>query len=201
MSTVPVPTALLAKSPNVTTVRSISWSTTTVPGGGTVQGGVITADAVIEERSDDDSVITENPVENGSVTNDHAFDLPQSLELTYAWSGGSRQAKGQSSFLNTTYAQFLTLKQAKILLFVVTGKRQYQNMLIKSLSVTTDEKTENVLLIRISLKQLLLTVTQTVTISSADQQSLPQKTQPTINGGQITLQPGSNFNSGTPKGS
>jgi len=177
--------------------RNISWATTTLSNGTTVQGGTIIADAVIEERSDDETVITENPVEFGSVTNDHAYDLPQELELTYAWAGGSSQAQGQSSFLNTTYAKLLNLKQAKILLSVVTGKRQYQNMLIKGLSQTTDKDTENILLIRITLKQLLLTMTQTVSISSAAQQSMPQKTMPTINGGTVALQPGSNYNPGS----
>jgi hypothetical protein len=178
--------------------RNISWSTTTLPNGTTIQGGSIIADAVPEERSDDETVITENPVENGSVTNDHAFDLPQQLEITYAWAAGSPQGNGQASFLNAMYQQFLTLKQAKVILSVETGRRAYQNMLIKGLSVTTDEHTENVLLIRITLKQLLLTITQTVTVSSAAQQSLPQKTMPTINGGNVSLQPAPNFNFGSP---
>jgi hypothetical protein len=178
-------------------LRNISWVTTTLANGTTIQGGTIIADAVIEERSDDESVITENPVEVGSVSNDHAYDLPQELELTYAWAGGSSQAQGQASFLNTTYSKLLTLKQAKVLLSVVTGKRQYQNMLIKGLSQTTDKDTENILLIRINLRQLNLTVTQTVTIPSAGQQSMPQKTAPTINSGTVSLQPGSNYNPGT----
>jgi hypothetical protein len=143
---------------------------------------------VIEERSDDESVITENPVENGSVTNDHAYDLPQQLELTYAWAGGSPQANGSTSFLNTMYAQFLTLKQAKVLLFVMTGKRPYANMLIKGLAVTTDKDTENVLVIRVSLQQLLLTSTTvipTVQVPTSDA---------TSNIGSLSLQPAPNYN-------
>jgi hypothetical protein len=178
----------------VAVVRAITWVTTTLPNGTVIQGGTITADAVIEERSDDESVITENPVENGSVTNDHAYDLPQELELTYAWSAGSSQANGQISFLNSMYQQVLTLKQGKVLLAVVTGKRFYQNLLIKGISQTTDKDTENILVLRIALKQLLLTTTQTVTIASASQQAMPQKTMPTQNVGVLGLQPASNFN-------
>lgn len=187
--------------PYVTPVRNISWSTTTLSNGTVIQGGIITADAVIEERSDDETVITENPVETGSVTNDHAYDLPQELELTYAWAAGSPQNQGQASFLNTMYQQILTLKQAKVLLAVVTGDRQYQNMLIKGLSRTKDKDTENILLIRISLRQLLLTVVQTVTIAPASQQGIPAKTMPTTNAGNVSLGPGTNFNSGNPAGS
>jgi hypothetical protein len=181
--------------------RSISWDTTTLANGTVIQGGVIFPDASVEERSDDDSVITENPVETGSVTNDHAYDLPQELELTYAWPEGSSQANGQPGFLDQMYQQLLTLKQAKVLLNVVTGKRQYQYLLIKSLSVATDQHTENVLLIRILLRQLLLAIAQVVTIAPASQQTMPEKTMPTINGGAVSLQPAPNFNPGTPTGS
>lgn len=175
--------------------RGISWSTTTIPGGATVQAGGITPDASVEERSDDESVITENPVENGSVSNDHAYDLPQQLELTYAWAPGSQQGKGQVSFINDMYQKLLMLKQAKILLTVSTGRRLYQSMLIKGLSVTTDKETENILMIRIMLQQLLLTKTQTVSIPTAAQMTQPEKTMPTINGGAVSLQPAPNFNS------
>lgn len=40
-------------------IRMISWSTTTLPNGTVVQGGMIIPDASVEERHDDDSVITE----------------------------------------------------------------------------------------------------------------------------------------------
>ena len=191
---------IIAGSPTTSFVRSISWATTTLTNGYTFQGGTIQADAVVEERHDDESVITENPVENGSVTNEHAYDLSQELELTYVWSAGSPQAQGQVSFLNSMYGKFLNLKQAKIFLAVVTGKRMYRNMLIKGISETTDKETENILMLRITLKQLLLADTQTLAISSAAQMTIPQKTMPTVNGGTVSLQPAPNFNPGTPKG-
>jgi hypothetical protein len=177
--------------------RSISWDTVTLPGGGTFPGGALFPDTVLEERHDDESIITENPVEIGSVTNDHAYDLPQELELTYVWSPASKNNINKTeSFLNDWYMLLLNLKQAKILVTVVTGKRQYDNMLIKGLSETTDANTENVLMIRIALRQLILAITQTVSISSAAQQSLPQKTAPTINSGNVSLGSGQNFNGG-----
>lgn len=182
-------------------MRQITWSTTTLANGTVIQGGQLIGDAVLEERHDDEAIITENPVEIGSVTNDHAFDLPQDLDLVYVWAAGSPQANQQPSFLNQTYAQLLTLKQAKILLGIITGKRQYQNMLIKGLSTLTDKDTENILQIRITVRQLILVVTQTVSVSSAAQQSIPAKTMPTQNSGSVSLAPATNFNSGTPDGS
>src|SRR5579863_3681304 len=110
-----------ANSVTVFAARSISWDTTTLPSGTTFQGGVLFPDTVMEERHDDDSVITENPVEDGSVVNDHAYDLPQDLEVVAVWDP-FKQANGQPGFLETVYQQVLSLKQAKILLNVVTGK-------------------------------------------------------------------------------
>jgi hypothetical protein len=179
--------------------RSISWDTVTLPSGATFPGGVLIADTVMEERADDDSVITENPVEIGSVVNDHAFDTPQELELIYVWDA-VKQAGGQPGFLETTYQKVRDLKRAKIIVNCVTGKAQYQNLLIKGISNVTDRETENILVLRLTLKQLLLTLTQTVIISTAAQQSMPQKTMPTVNGGSVSLQPGQNYNSGTTSG-
>lgn len=195
----------MSTQPLVTTpftpVRQISWVSTTLANGTVIQGGQLTADSVLEERHDDESIITENPVEIGSVTNDHAYDLPQDLDLVYAWAAGSPQANQQTSFLNQTYTQLLTLKQAKILLGIVTGKRAYQNMLIKGLSTITDKDTENILQIRISVRQLILVATQTVNVPSSSQQAIPGKTMPVSNAGQSSLAPATNYNAGTPTGS
>ncbi len=182
--------------------RQISWDDSPVFGANgnivaaTISAGVIAADAVIEERSEDTTIITENPVENGSVTNDHAYDLAQQLEMTYAW---SPWGPGRSeSFLNSIYSQFVTLKKGKVLLSVLTGRRSYTNMLITGLSVTTDRDTENVLVIRVSLRELML-VSSVVpsTIAGASNQTNPASTMPTMSTGSVSLQPAPNYNSKT----
>jgi hypothetical protein len=180
--------------------RSISWGTVTLGSGAVFPAGVIFPDTVIEERHDDDTVISENPIEIGTVNNDNAFDLPQELEVTYVWSAGSPQANGDPGFLQSMYQRLLDLKQAKISLYVVTGKRQYQNLELKNISVITDRDTENALVARLGFRQLLLTYTQTVIVAPASQHAQPQKTMPTINGGTVSLQPGNNYNSGTSAG-
>lgn len=192
--------------PTIIPLRMITWSDTPIGNGSsatTFPAGQIVADSVIEERSADELVITENPVEQGSVINDHAYDLPQDLDLVYVWASGSPQAQQQQTFLQDTYQQVLSLKQAKILVSVFTGKRQYQNMLIKGISLTTDKDTENILELHLTFKQILLAITSTVNTSStsAAQQSIPAKTMPTINGGTQSLQPAPNYNSGNPNGS
>lgn len=156
----------------------------------------IKADAVIEERHSDEMVITSHPVEVGAVINDHAYRLPSSLGLNYTWAMGSKQNTTKDlSFLKSLYQQFRTLMVAATLVTVVTGKRFYQNMLIKTLDVVTDVNSENILELRLGLQEIILANTQTVQITPASQQLLPQRTGPTINQGQKNLQPGTNFNS------
>ena len=175
-------------------VRSISWTAGTYPNGTSYPAGMLMADAVVEERADDEMVITENPVENGSVTTDHAYALPSQLELTYAFDpGGVQNTSKDPYYLRTVYTKLLGLELGRVLLSVVTGKRQYKNLLIKALSVTTERTTENVLMIRVNLQQLILTTTQTVSLSSSAQQSMPGKTAAPINRGNVSLGDGSSF--------
>jgi hypothetical protein len=179
--------------------RGLTWFSTDLPDGTNIPAGDLVPDTVLEERSEDESVITEQPVEAGSTTSDHAYDLPQNLELTYAWSAAPPNGgpvRGES-FIADTYAQILQLKSGKVLCGAVAGKRQYKNLLIKSVAVTTDKDSEYLLLARISLKQILFTYTQSGTVTPASQMAFPEKTMPTANNGLRALQPAPNFNGGS----
>lgn len=176
--------------------RWISWQATTLPNGTTVAAGMIVADAFIEEKHDDDSVITEDPVEIGSVINFNKYDLPQQLELSYVWSPSGKGNTAQSpSYLNAMYQKFLVLKSADVLLTIKTGKRLYQNMVIKNISETTDKDTENVLLLRLDCRQILMAITQSVLLP-ASSQAQPQVTSSTVNQGTVSPQPAPNYNGG-----
>jgi len=188
----------------ITTFATGVSETSAVPG--VPPSGMIVADSVLDERYEDDSIITENPVETGSVSNDHAYDLPQEFDTTYVWSAASPQAGGQISFLNQMYVQLLALKTGKVVVSISTGRRLYQNMLIKSLSTISDKDTENILQLRISFRQLILVSTQVLTSgqsiqASNSQQLIPAKTMNTSPLGTQSLSNGSQFNPGTPTGS
>lgn len=58
---------------------------------------------------------------------------------------------------------------------VYTGKRVYKNMLIKSMATTTDVKTENSLILRVTMKQILMAKTQTVTVPDSSNMANPAK--------------------------
>lgn len=174
-------------------VSTTGTITTTVA----VQTTTLMADAVIKELHEDEMVITEHPVEQGATISDHAYKLPSKLGLIYAWAAGSPQNTTQDvSFLKNLYKQFLNIQAAQTLCTVNTGKRIYQNMLIKALRMTEDKETENSLIIDIDFQEILMATTQTIPLSSSANQALPNKTGQTVNQGNLSLQPATNFNAG-----
>lgn len=159
----------------------------------------IIADAVIEERHEDRMVITQHPVEEGSTISDHAYRLPAELTLTYVWSMASKQnSDGEGlTFLKDLYTQIRQLAIDREPFKIVTGKRNYDNMLINFMAVNTDKTSENILEIRIGCQEILMAQTQVVTIADPTTQLQPDKTSPDVNQGDVSLQPGTNFNSGS----
>jgi hypothetical protein len=187
----------------VSTAGSSSGQATTVGGtfgfsaATTEQTTTIVADAVVEERGEDELVITDQPVEQGATISDHAYKMPAKLYLTYAWAGGSAQNVTQDpDFLKAIYQQLLGLQVTRTLCQVFTGKRLYQNMLVQAVLMTTDKTTENSLIVRLTMQEILIASTQLVNLSPAAVQALPQSTAPVINQGTLSLQSAPNYNSG-----
>lgn len=81
------------------------------------------------------------------------------------------------------YAGVLKLYNNRRIFDVYTGKRVYKNMLIKSLATTTDAKTENSLILRVGMKQILMAQTQTVTVPDSSNMANPAKNAASTNYG------------------
>jgi hypothetical protein len=160
----------------------------------------IFADVVIEEIHQDESVITQHPVEEGATISDHAYDKPSEVVLTYGWSMSSPQNndKEGDAFLRNVYQSLLQLKSQRIPFKIFTGKRVYPKMLVQGIHVTTDRSTENFLYVKITCQEIITATTQTVQISDSAVQSLPSKTGPDQEQGQVNLQPGTNFDGRQP---
>lgn len=161
----------------------------------------MTPDIVLSEDHEDSIVMTEQPIEQGSVITDHAYNLPAELGVVYVWSPSSVQNDTQDiSYLNTIYGQLLALKTAITFFTVYTGKRIYKNMLIQSIAETTDKDTENILIIRLHFREAIIVTTQTVSISNGvnnndpTNQAVPEKTSPIVPQGQQQLQAAPTFN-------
>ena len=116
--------------------------------------GPLVMHCVMEEGHTDDLEITEHPVEMGASINDHAFKRPATLTLRGGWSNSSQLAGGNENYVREMYAALLELQEAREPFDVVTGKRAYKNMLLQSVSMTTDETTEHALVVSCELKQV-----------------------------------------------
>lgn len=120
--------------------------------------GQIIPDVTVEEVLRDDMTITQHPVEMGAPVSDHAFKMPSTIEMRVGWSDSTHQAQG---YVQTVYQALLALQARRRPFAVSTGKRRYTDMLISSIAVTTDEKSEFALNVVVGLTKVIITKTQT----------------------------------------
>jgi hypothetical protein len=173
-------------------------------------GGFV-ADITLSERHRDEMLITQHPIEIGSVVSDHAFKMPISAIITCGWSNstlninsamflgsavlnvlqGGGFSFGDFNYIKQVYQNFLAMQANAIPFSVTTGKRQLTNMLIKYIQELTDEKTENALILEIGLQEAIMVFSQSVSnplgTNSPNNQSIPNSTGATQQlGGQST---------------
>ncbi|MFS7251246.1 phage baseplate protein [Rahnella rivi] len=142
--------------------------------------GLIIPDVVVSEKHQDALEITEHPVEIGAPVSDHAYKRPSEVTMEIGFSGGGSlldfadtSALGIS--LGTSpkeiYQQILDLQASRVPFDVTTGKRQYSNMLIRAIDVTTDRTSENVLMCVLTLREVIISQTESITVADkADMQ-------------------------------
>src|SRR5262245_24664411 len=94
-------------------------------------GGIV-MNITIEEEGTDELEITEHPVEQGASISDHAYKRPAYLRVRAASSNSSRQAAGNPNYAQDVYNKLLALQSNGQVFTVVTGKRTYNNMLMRS---------------------------------------------------------------------
>lgn len=126
-------------------------------------GGFI-PNVTVEEHHEDELVITEHPVENGAEITDHSYKRPEKVTIKCGWSNSSFAALGNPAYIDQIYQAFLALQRSRQPFMILTGKRSYTSMLARKVSVTTDEKTENILMMVVECQQVIIAVTQTVTV-------------------------------------
>lgn len=155
---------------------------------------------VSDEAHDDELQITQHPVEFGAAITDHAFKLPARVQIRAAWSYAAEglallvPIATDASYLGSLYSTLVSLQSQRTRVSLVTGKRTYDNMLLRSLRVTTNQQTENTLSIIADFQEILIATTQVVSVPPASVMSSPQTTAATINQGQTSLSPGNKIN-------
>jgi len=133
--------------------------------------GGITMDVTIEESHTDETEITDHPVEQGASVTDHAFLKPATVTIRAGASDAGKSSSSGDRPCVEVYQRLLELRASREPFDLVTGKRVYKNMLIKSLGVTTDKDTENVLMVTAELRQVILAAVQTVAVPRSRQRN------------------------------
>ena len=151
-------------------------------------GVIVVPQATIEEKHTDDLEITDHPVQLGAAITDHAFKRPSEITIQMGFSNSPSYLSPSDKYdnpldVNQVYQALLDLQSQRVLMAVNTGKRNYQNMLIKGLVVTTDNKTENALFITVQCKQVIIVNTTTVQLTKTTQAKPTATTSPTNRGG------------------
>lgn len=149
--------------------------------GAAPEGSIIYATVVVEETGLDELQITEHPVERSAAVTDHAFRRPSQLSMTAGWSAGDAAAAGDQNYLSGLYKRLLALQEdtdhLPVLCAVQTGKRAYTNMLLQSLQCRTDRRTENVLMVRMTWREVILVDTTATTVpADMNLQAMPEDT-------------------------
>lgn len=163
--------------------------------------GLIVPSVVVSEKHSDTLEITEHPVEIGAAVADHAYKRPSEVVMEVGFAGGGSlldfvdiSSIGLSLGLSPqeTYQELLDLQSSRIPFDVVTGKRLYSNMLIRALEVTTDKTTENVLSAVLTLREVLITQTQQITVANKSDMKDGASTSAVANSGTKTTKPPNN---------
>ena len=169
-------------------------------------GITVIPDLAIRERHRDSLGITAHPIQTGAAITDHAFVMQPEFTLEFGWSNSSvsgiiQDFTGTSltdvmtgdlgeGYIKQVYAQIIALQHSRQLCTVVTGKRQYKNVLIESVETYTDADTAYSMIITMNCKALQLVhvaTTSTVGVSQSTQAN-PASTSPEQSNGTKQLQ-------------
>lgn len=163
--------------------------------------GTIIPNVVVEEVHTDTLTITDHPVEQGAPITDHAFKNPAELSMRIGWSSSSvaldavvssvvdsvKAGKLTTPKIKTVrdiYEDLLKLQASRKPFDVSTGKRLYKDMLIKSISTTTDASSENSLVVSVVLRQIIIVQTKAAKLKPETQKN-PAKTASAVERGVI----------------
>lgn len=140
--------------------------------------GYIIPQVFIGSEGRDELTITDHPIETGAPVSDHAYKQPATLNMTVGWGAGGLLVdfSGTTNSVDDAYAALLDLQKLREPFTVTTSKRIYQNMMIASLGCTTNKETQNVIIIDVGLREVLIVDTQATTLPPKPNQAEPQKT-------------------------
>jgi len=152
-------------------------------------GYSIRAQVVVEESGTDELQITEHPVQQGAVIADHAVKRPAEVRMRMGWSAAYLAERGADGDVQGIYERILRLQASRKPFTIYTGKRIYENMLVSSLQVNTDQRLEYTFMADIAFREVLLVGTSVLMggnwLYSGYQLARPDKNAFTVQSGQV----------------
>lgn len=111
----------------------------------------------ISEDAGDEIEITRHPVQQGAQITDHAFKKPSSVKISIL-------ANDNEAPLSEVYSDLIAVQEKRTPMKVITGKRSYSNMLLKSIQQTTGKQTENVLALSLGFEEIIIVEVSPTTV-------------------------------------
>lgn len=159
--------------------------------------GGIMCDVTLDENHEDGLTITEFPVESGATISDHAVIKPKQLTIRAAASDSGGEVPSSGDRRSTDiYNQLLALMEKREPIDIITGRRSYKNMLIEALSTTTDATTDNILIVTIACREVVIVSTKTTSIPPRARHQNGAKTGGVADKGEKSPQDGSALQQG-----
>lgn len=129
--------------------------------------GGISGYVVISESATDALEITQQPVQQGAMISDHAFKKPVSFSIQMSF----RDQGFFNDSLADIYQSLLDLQATLEPFDCVTPKRTYTNMMLQTISQTTDKKTENCLAISATFQEVIIVQISTTLVPRSKQKN------------------------------
>ena len=150
-------------------------------------GVIIRAQVVVQESATDELQITEHPVQQGSVIADHAVKRPAEVRVRMGWSAAYLAEREGDSDVAFIYDRILRLQASRIPFIIYTGKRAYENMLVASIQVNTDQALEYTFMADISFREIIMVATSLLGTGrfSGEMVSRPDKNAVTVENGPV----------------
>lgn len=127
--------------------------------------GTINVNVVVSENTNDTLTISKQPVQQGASIADHAYKEPTVFSHSILF------RDNLSLSLSKIYQQLLDLQSSRVPFDIVTPKRIYHNMLMATLSQTTDKNTENCLSINASYQEVIIVSISTTQVPRSQQRN------------------------------
>lgn len=159
---------------------------------GVVDFAPFSAQVTIEETHVDELEITSHPVEYGASITDHAFKKPCEVILQLGWSNSGKsslmhdltavntlfsgEGEGGFNYVQEIYNKLLTIQLSRVPIGIVTGKRVYSNMLIRSLTAPTNKESEHALFVTMICREVIVAHTMNLNYPENDAQADPSAT-------------------------